>query len=79
MFRITEESHQRELYSAWLNITRMILNCPFTWTLSVLWQHILTHCACVQFTECLHIQWTAHTHNRSQYAAITPTLSMSTD
>ena len=26
-----------------------------------------------------HIQWTTHTHNGSQYAAITPTLSMSTD
>jgi len=29
--------------------------------------------------ECLHIQWTTHTRNGSEHAAITPTLSMSTD
>jgi len=28
----------------------MILSCPLTWTRSVLWQHIVTCCACVQFT-----------------------------
>ena len=33
----------------------------------------------VGVTECLHIQWTTHMHNGSQYAAITLTLSMSTD
>jgi len=27
----------------------------------------------------LHVQWTTHTPNRTQYAALTPTLSMSTD
>ena len=34
---------------------------------------------CVCVVHCLHIQWTTHTHKGSQYAAITPTLSMSTD
>ena len=38
--------HQGALYSAWLKITRMILSCPLTWTGSVLWQHIVTRCAC---------------------------------
>ena len=42
--------HQGALYSAWLNITRMILSFRLTWTCSVLWQHIVTRCACVQFT-----------------------------
>jgi len=42
--------HQGALYSDWLKITRMILSCPLTWTRSVLWQHILTRCACIQFT-----------------------------
>ena len=28
---------------------------------------------------CVYIQWTTHTHNGSEYAAITSTLSMSTD
>ena len=33
-------------------------------------------CMCVEF---LHIQLTTHTHSGSEYAAITPTMSMSTD
>ena len=45
MFRITEDPS-----SGSLKITRMILSCPLTWTTSVLWQHILTRCACVWFT-----------------------------
>jgi len=32
---------------------------------------------CVCVVHC--IQWTTHTHNGSEYAAITPTMSMSTD
>jgi len=28
----------------------MILSCLLTWARSVLWQHIMTRCACVQFT-----------------------------
>jgi len=39
--------HQGTLYSAWLKITRVILSCPLTWTRSVLWKHIPTHCTCV--------------------------------
>ena len=31
------------------------------------------------YMKALQIQRTTHTHNQSQYAAITPTLSMSTD
>jgi len=42
--------HRGALYSAWLKITRMILSCSVMWTWSVLWQNILTRCACVQFT-----------------------------
>jgi len=33
----------------------------------------------MQIKLCLPIQWTIHTHNGSEYAAITPTTSMSTD
>ena len=79
--------HQGALYSAWLKITRMVLSCPLTWTWSVLWQHILTRCVCVCVCVCVCIysslyrkaHWTTHTHNRSQYAAITPNLFTSTD
>ena len=38
----SQRIHQQgALYSAWLQITRLILSCPLTWTRSVLWQHIL--------------------------------------
>jgi hypothetical protein len=62
---------QRALCSAWLKITRMILSCLLTWTRSVLWQRILTHCVCVcvcvcssLYMMCLHIEWVPpHTVN----------------
>jgi len=49
MFRITEHplSGSLVLYCAWLKITRMILSCPLAWPRLVLWQHIVTGCACV--------------------------------
>jgi len=34
---------------------------------------------CVCVVHCLHVQWTTHKHYEPEYAAITPTLSMSTD
>ena len=33
----------------------------------------------IQLIHNIHVHWTTHTHNESEYAAITPTLSMSTD
>ena len=31
------------VYNTPLQFTRIILSCPLTWTISVLWQHILTN------------------------------------
>jgi len=47
MFRITEDPSSGILVQCLAKITRMILSCPFSWTRSVLRQHILTRCACV--------------------------------
>ena len=63
MFRITEDP------SSAIKITRMVLSCPLTWTRSVLWQHILTRCACVWFTvyegifynfNCIYMSYIVH-------------------
>jgi len=56
MFRIAEDPSSGRIIQYLAKITRMNLSCPLTWTWSVLWQHILTRCACV-FT---------HTHNGSE-------------
>jgi len=54
MFRITQRiHHQGAFYCAWLKITRIILSCSLTWTRSLLWQHILTRCACVRVCVCV--------------------------
>ena len=45
----------RGLYSAWLKITRMIVSCLLTWTMAVLWQHIVTGCACVCVCVCVRV------------------------
>jgi len=71
MFRITKDPSSRSLIQYLAKITRMVLLCPFTWTWSVLWQHNLTRGVCV----CV----CAHTHHGSEYAAITRSMSMSTD
>ena len=47
MFRITEDPSSGSLVQCLAKITRMIQSCLLAWTRSVLWQHILTHCACV--------------------------------
>jgi len=53
MFRITEDPSSGSLVQCLAKITVMVLSCPLTWTRSVLWQLIVTSCACVQ---CLPIQ-----------------------
>jgi len=50
MFRITEDPSSGSLIQSLAKITVMVLSCPLTWTWSVLWQHIVTRSACVQFT-----------------------------
>ena len=50
MFLITRDPSSGSLVQCLAKITRMVLSCPLTWTRSVLWQHILTRCACVYFT-----------------------------
>ena len=50
MFRITEDPSSGSLVQCLAKITLMVLSRPLTWTRSVLWQHILTRCACVYFT-----------------------------
>ena len=73
MFRITVDpsSVSPVLYLA--KIKRMVHSCPFTWTRSVLRQHILTPCVCV-YTQngsaysnplcvCVHTQRVRICHN----------------
>jgi len=50
MFRITEDPSSGSLVQCLAKITIMVLLCLLTWTWSVLWQHILTGCACLYFT-----------------------------
>jgi len=42
---------------------------------------MVTYCdpLCVRVVHCIWRHWTTHTHNGSEYAAITPIMSMSTD
>jgi len=47
MFRITEDRSSGSLAQCLAKITRMILSCLLIWTRSVLWQHVLSRCACV--------------------------------
>ena len=47
MFRITEDPSSGGLIQCLAKINKNGSIVPFTWTWSVLWQHILTHCACV--------------------------------
>ena len=61
MFWITEDPSTRSLIQRLAKITKMVLSCPLTWTWSVLWQRILTHCACVQFTVQEGTSYTAQT------------------
>jgi len=48
MFRVTKDPLSGSLVQCLAKITRMVLSCPLTWTLSVLWQHILpvVHVCC---------------------------------
>ena len=51
MFRITEDPSSGSLVQCLAkNYIKKILSCPLAWTRSVLWQRILTRCACVWFT-----------------------------
>ena len=62
MFRITDDPSSGSLVQSLEKIRRMILSCPLTWTRSVLWQHIVTGCVCVQFTVYeLYVKY-KHTH-----------------
>ena len=45
MFRITEDPSSGNLVQCLVEITKMVLSRPLTWTWSVLRQHILTRCA----------------------------------
>ena len=74
MFRITEDP------SSAIKITRMVLSCPLTWTRSVLWQHILTRCACVWFTvyegifynfNCIYMSYIVHQLDNKVFKFIT--------
>ena len=50
MFRITKDPSSGSSIQCLAKTKLMILSCPLIWTWSVLWQHILTRCACVYFT-----------------------------
>jgi len=50
MFRITKDPSSGSSIQCLAKIKLMVLSCPLIWTWSVLWQHILTRCACVYFT-----------------------------
>ena len=50
MFRITKDPSSGSSIQCLARIKLMVLSCPLIWTWSVLWQHILTRCACVYFT-----------------------------
>ena len=60
MFRITENPSSENPVQCLAKITGTILSCPLTWTRSVLWQHILTRCACVSFTLYVGTSYTVH-------------------
>jgi len=47
MFQIIKIPSSGSLVQCLAKITKMFLSCPFTWTRSVLWQHIVTRCVCV--------------------------------
>jgi len=88
MFRITEDPSSESLVQCLAKITRMVLSCPLTRTWSVLWQHIVTGCLCVCVCVCSSLYrkplvpscTVNYTHTpREEYAAITPTTSISTD
>jgi len=47
MFQITEDPSSGSLVQCLAKNYTKNFSCPLTWTRSVLWQHILTRCACV--------------------------------
>jgi len=52
MFRITERPSSGSLVQCLAKNYENDSIVSLTWTRSVLWQHILTRCACVNFTVC---------------------------
>jgi len=90
MFRITEDPSSGSLVQCLAENYKNDLSCLLTWTCSVLWQHIVSVvcvcvcgcvcvCVCVCAVHCISYTVNCTQAQRSQYAAITPTLSMSTD
>ena len=47
MFRITRDSSSGSFIQCLAKTTVMVLSCPFTWTQSVLQEHICPWCVCV--------------------------------
>ena len=60
MFRITQDPSSGSLVQRLAKFTRMVLSCPFTWTKSMLWQHILSEYAAIN-TYLVHVNG----HNRN--------------
>ena len=82
MFQITKDPSSGSLTQYLAEITRMDLSCPsLTWTRSVLWQHSILPVVRVCSSLYRKALTTVNYINTpwSEYAAITPTLSMSTD
>ena len=85
MFRITEDLSSGSFVQYLAKVTRMVLSCSLTWKWSVLWQHIVTIVTYSPSRKALFLDSELHTHTHThthiglQYAAITPTTSMSTN
>ena len=69
MFRITEDPSSGSLVQCLAKIIRMVVSCPLTWR-AYLDSELHTH---------THTHTHTHINIGLQYAAITPTTSMSTD
>jgi len=52
MFRFTQEPSSGSYNQCLAKITSLVQQCVLVLTLSVLWWHILTWCACVRMVHC---------------------------
>ena len=81
MFRITEDPSSGSLVQCltknYKNGSIVSVEMDKVGVMAAFWP-VVSVCSSL-YMDCLRIQWTTHTHNVSEYAVITPTLSMSTD
>jgi hypothetical protein len=73
MFRITEDQSSGSLVQRLAKHNKHDSICPLTRTRSVLWQHILTRCACSQFTVYQHKYMFNHKQTTCNIQLITAT------